>query len=115
MGIDWGGCLHSRAGVRPGKLVRKPFSRAIARVDRAGENRAAWAKATKSAGIADPIAACAVWAGGGVGALVGRDSQVPQFGSGVMLSSQENAVGQGNDDLFSGKLNGAPSITKLAH
>lgn len=73
MGMDWGGCLRSRAGVRPGKLVRKPFSRAIASVDRAGENRAAWAKATKSAGVADPIAACAVWDGGGVGVLVGRD------------------------------------------
>jgi hypothetical protein len=73
MGMDWGGCLHSRAGVRPGKLVRKLLLRAIASVDRAGENRAAWAKATKSAGVMDLIAACAVWDGGVVGALVGRD------------------------------------------
>jgi hypothetical protein len=43
-------------------------------VERAGEKRAAWVKATtKSAGIADSIAACAVWDGGVVGALVGRD------------------------------------------
>ena len=47
--MDWGGCLHSRIGVSLGKLVRNPFSRAIVRVERAGENWAAWAKATESA------------------------------------------------------------------
>jgi hypothetical protein len=57
MGMDWGGYLHSRRGVSPGKLVRKPLLRAIARVERVGETRAAWAKATKSMGIAEPIAA----------------------------------------------------------
>jgi hypothetical protein len=74
MGMDWGGCLHSRRGVSPGKLVRKPLLRAITRVERAGENRAAWAKATtKSAGIMDLMAACAAWYGGVVGRLVGSD------------------------------------------
>ena len=73
MGMDWGGCLHSRRGVSPGKLVRKPLLRAIMRVERAGENRAAWAMATKSAGVADPIAACAVWDGSVVDRLVGSN------------------------------------------
>jgi hypothetical protein len=59
--------------VNPGKLVRKPLSRAITRVERAKENRAAWAKATKSMGITDLMAACAIWDGGVVGRLVGSD------------------------------------------
>jgi hypothetical protein len=42
--------------VRPGKLVMNPLSRALCRVERVGENRAACAKATSLAGVADPIA-----------------------------------------------------------
>ena len=56
-----------------GKLVRNSFSRAIVRVERVGENRAAWAKETNSAGVTDPMAAWVAWDGGGVGRLVGRD------------------------------------------
>jgi hypothetical protein len=41
---------------RPGKLVRKPLERAEPRVERADENRAAWAKVTRPAGVAEPMA-----------------------------------------------------------
>jgi hypothetical protein len=51
--------LRKRAGERPGKDGRKPLFRAVCRVERAGEKRAAWAKATSSAGVAEPMVALA--------------------------------------------------------
>jgi hypothetical protein len=53
---------------RPGNAGNKFFLRADLRVDKAGENKAAWAKATSCAGLADWLAvlACCV-TGGGVG------------------------------------------------
>lgn len=50
----------------------RPFSRARCRVDKAGENKAACAKATSSAGVADPMVACAERLGAGDGDKVGR-------------------------------------------
>ena len=47
----------------PGKLVRLPLATALANVERDGENREAWAKATSSAGVAEPMAELA-WATG---------------------------------------------------
>ena len=44
-------------------------------LQRAGENRAVWTKATKSVGIADPMEACAVWDGSVVDRLVGSDDR----------------------------------------
>ncbi len=48
-----GGCLRTRADVRPGKPVMRFWSRAVQRVERTGEKRAAWANATSSAGVAE--------------------------------------------------------------
>jgi hypothetical protein len=62
--IDLGGCFLSEAEVNPGKFVRNPLERADAKVERAGENKDAWAKATRSAGVADPIAELACSAAG---------------------------------------------------
>jgi hypothetical protein len=39
----------------------KPLLRARCRVDKVGENSATWAKATSSAGVAEPIVASAEW------------------------------------------------------
>jgi hypothetical protein len=49
--MDWGGCLWSILNVRPGKFVKKPLDRAFSKVERAGENKVAWSKATKSAAL----------------------------------------------------------------
>jgi hypothetical protein len=46
-------------------LVRYPFCKAMFSVDNTGENNAAWAKATSSAGVAEPTVARAEWAGAG--------------------------------------------------
>jgi hypothetical protein len=51
----------------------KPSLRARCRVDKAGENKAAWAKATSSAGVAEPSVGSAKWfTAGGAGVGVGR-------------------------------------------
>jgi hypothetical protein len=51
----------------------KPISRARCRADKAGENKAAsWAKATSSAGVADPMVASAELLKPGDGDKVGR-------------------------------------------
>lgn len=56
--MDCGGYLHSDVGISLGKLVRKPLLRAIERLERmGGEKSAAWAKATKLAGVMDLMAA----------------------------------------------------------
>ena len=62
----------------PGKLVRNPLVSAASRVDKAGENREAWAKATSSAGVADPMAefACSVGAFVSLGKKDGVISEV---------------------------------------
>jgi hypothetical protein len=70
--LDRGGCLRRSVGVMPGKLVMKPLRRARCKVDKAGENKAAWAKATRSAGVAEPTVANAEWSIGGAGGGVGR-------------------------------------------
>jgi hypothetical protein len=59
-------------GVMPGKLVMKLLQRARCKVDKAGENNAARAKATSSAGVAGPIVAIAEWFTGGTGVGIGR-------------------------------------------
>ena len=61
IGTEFGGYFHSVADIRPGKLVRNPCARAAESVDNAGENSVAWAKATRSAGVAAPMAAFAQW------------------------------------------------------
>jgi hypothetical protein len=60
MGADCGGYLQRRVAVRPGKLVMNPFCKAMDNVDSTGENNAAWANATSSAGVAEPTVARAV-------------------------------------------------------
>ena len=49
---DLGGYFCRDFRVRPGKGGRKPLRSAVSRVDTEGENREAWAKATRSAGVA---------------------------------------------------------------
>ena len=49
-----------------------PLLRARCKVDKAGENKAAWAKATSSAGVAEPMVASAEWSTGGAGVGIGR-------------------------------------------
>jgi hypothetical protein len=56
--------------------------RACSKVDSAGENIAAWAKATNSAGVADPMAPSAEWLGGKVG-IVGGSSMCHNLVAGV--------------------------------
>jgi hypothetical protein len=56
IGIDRGGYFFSVLEVRPGKLVMWPLASATWRVDNAGENMAACANVTSSAGDADPMA-----------------------------------------------------------
>ena len=71
MATECGGYLSRSLVERPGKLVRWPLANALDNVERDGENREAWAKATSSAGVADPMAELA-WATGnwcGEGAL----------------------------------------------
>lgn len=48
---------------RPGKGGKKPFLRAVSRVEMAGENNAACAKATRSAGVALLFMAAVAMAG----------------------------------------------------
>jgi hypothetical protein len=68
IGIDRGGYLRRRARESPGKDGRKPFCRANSKMEREGEKRAAWAKATSSAGVAEPMVA---WAESGHGVGLG--------------------------------------------
>jgi hypothetical protein len=68
---DRGGYLRKLADVNPGRLKRKFLSIALARVDNAGENIAACAKATSSAGVAEPMAAL-VHSGAMIGTGGGR-------------------------------------------
>jgi hypothetical protein len=56
MAYDCGGCLQRERVFNPGKLVRYPHWSAVSRVDNASKKNAAWAKATKCAGVADPMA-----------------------------------------------------------
>ena len=60
MGMECGGYLRRRAGVRPGKLIRNPFLSAFSNVDNDGEKSAAWAKATCLATVGVSIATL-VW------------------------------------------------------
>jgi hypothetical protein len=64
---DWGGCCRRVQAESPGKLERKPLARAMAKVDKMGEKRAAWANATISDGVAVLMAALAVWGVDGPG------------------------------------------------
>jgi hypothetical protein len=48
-----GGYFARLAAVNPGKGGRNPFASACRTVDIAGENRAAWKNATRSAGVQD--------------------------------------------------------------
>lgn len=66
---ECGAYFRRSVGVSPGKWVMKPLVRARLRVDKVGENKAAWAKATRLAGVAEPMEASAKWH---VGAAVGR-------------------------------------------
>lgn len=79
--------MRRRAWVRPGSGGRKPLWRARFRVVRAGEKRAAWEKATSSAGVAEPIAARAEsvhgWAAAGGGGAGGRRSRCQRRVEGV--------------------------------
>ena len=50
--IRLGGCFFRERLDRPGMGGMKPFVRALFRVDIVGEKRAAWAKATRSLGLA---------------------------------------------------------------
>ena len=70
--VECGGYFRRSVGVSPGKWVMKPLVRARLRVDKVGENKAAWAKATRSDGVAEPMEAIAEWHIEGVGAEVGR-------------------------------------------
>ena len=54
---EWGGDFVRVLDVRPMKLGRYPRSSAALSVDNAGENKAACANATRSAGVADCTAA----------------------------------------------------------
>jgi hypothetical protein len=45
-------------------------------VDSVGENNAAWAKATNSAGVAEPMEAIAEWHREGAGAGIGRGNAI---------------------------------------
>lgn len=66
MAIERGGYWRRSWGVSPGNWGRKPFWRAWAKVERAGENKAAWANATSSAGVAEPMAPRAEGGGEGI-------------------------------------------------
>lgn len=60
MAMDCGGNLRNVSIFRPGRFGIYPRRSACSNVDSAGENRDAWAKETKSAGVAEPIAEKAV-------------------------------------------------------
>lgn len=68
MATEFGGYFCKAVVVRPKKLCKYPRSRACLSVDNAGENNAAWANATSSAGVAECTAECAA-AFGTTGAL----------------------------------------------
>ena len=53
--IEFGGCLFNVMGVKPGKLLMYLRLRAIRNVETTGENNAACANATLSAGVADGV------------------------------------------------------------
>lgn len=61
--IELGGCFFKDLAVSPGKWWTQLRRSANIRVARTGENRAAWAKATISAGVADCTALFAVSVG----------------------------------------------------
>ncbi len=60
MGMDVGGWQGRLAAVNPGKLVTQPIVRAVPRHASVGENNAAWANRTRSAGDAVPMLALAI-------------------------------------------------------
>jgi len=65
--MDCGRYWHSCCRVSLVYLVRWTWHRALARIDKAGLKRAAWAKATRSAGVVPPMVAfakCIVGVGG---------------------------------------------------
>ena len=67
-----GGYLVKVLDGRPRKLGEYPHSNAHLSVDRAGEKRAAWAKATNSAGVAEWTAVKLWWSNApGIGTRVG--------------------------------------------
>jgi hypothetical protein len=74
MATDDGGCVRSLRAVRPRKFGRKPRSRAPWRVDKDGENKAAWANATSSLGVADGTTEAHVEHGNGQASSRGRAS-----------------------------------------
>ena len=51
--VEWGGCFFSEAAFRPGKPVIYLLVMACLSVDKAGEQRQACWKATRSAGVAE--------------------------------------------------------------
>ena len=71
--VDRGGYFLRVVVVRPGKLVMKFFFNALSNVDNAGENKAAWAKATNSAGVAEPMVVATCSCGTGVVMSVGAE------------------------------------------
>ena len=70
IGTECSGYFRRRGDVRPGKFVRKPCARAAESVENVGKNNAACANATRSAGVATPMAAFAQW---GTGSGLGND------------------------------------------
>lgn len=63
MATELGGYFCNALAVRPRKLGKNPQWSACLSVDNAGENNAAWAKATISAGVAECTAECAAIVG----------------------------------------------------
>jgi hypothetical protein len=64
MAAEVGGNRLSEVEERPGKWEMCPLSRACCKVLREGENKLAWAKATRLAVVAVPVVARAVWVQG---------------------------------------------------
>ena len=60
MGPDLGGNLRKVVAVNPGKFVKNPFFSANSSVDNVGENNAACANSTNSAGVAEAMMLAAV-------------------------------------------------------
>ena len=58
--IDCGGLRCNAPSVSPGKLIRYPFCKATSKVESAGENNVACAKATNSAVLGLLNAAAAI-------------------------------------------------------
>ena len=51
--MELGVCLLNVLSVNPGRLVMHFFCDALCKVEGTGENNAAWANVTRSAGVAD--------------------------------------------------------------